>query len=262
MDTILKKIKANIDIKKLTSNPMLYGLLSMFLSMYGPRLSPKLPPVIKDMFNNKYFRFCIILLITYLTSKNLQLALIVSIGFCLITSYTNSKDVEETFLSEIRENYSDFDTIRDINENFNIQEENIDEENEQNDMNSDNEQNNMNSDNEQNDMNSDNEQNDMNSDNEQNDMNSDNEQNDMNLDNEQNNMNLDNEQNNMNLDNDSDLNGNKAVMHLTYNDIKTGNQKSIKLNCNANINKENFSNMKNIENKIINSVNKYKNPLN
>ena len=226
MDTILKKIKANIDIKKLTSNPMLYGLLSMFLSMYGPRLSPKLPPVIKDMFNNKYFRFCIILLITYLTSKNLQLALIVSIGFCLITSYTNSKDVEETFLSEIRENYSDFDTIRDINENFNIQEENIDEENEQNDMNSDNEQNNMNSDNEQNDMN------------------------------------LDNEQNNMNLDNDSDLNGNKAVMHLTYNDIKTGNQKSIKLNCNANINKENFSNMKNIENKIINSVNKYKNPLN
>ena len=194
MDTILKKIKANIDIKRLTSNPMLYGLLSMFLSMYGPRLSPKLPPVVKDMFNNKYFRFCIILLITYLTSKNLQLALIVSIGFCLITSYTNSKDVEETFLSEIRENYSDFDTIRDINENFNIQEENIDEEN---DMNSDNEQN--------------------------------------------------------------DINGNKAVMHLTYNDIKTGNKKSIKLNCNA---KENFSNMKNVSNKIINSVNKYKNPLN
>ena len=239
MDTILKKIKANIDIKRLTSNPMLYGLLSMFLSMYGPRLSPKLPPVVKDMFNNKYFRFCIILLITYLTSKNLQLALIVSIGFCLITSYTNSKDVEETFLSEIRENYSDFDTIRDINENFNIQEENIDEEN---DMNSDNEQNDMNSDNEQNDMNSDNEQNDMNSDNEQNDMNSDNEENDMNSDNEEN-----------------DMNGNKAVMHLTYNDIKTGNKKSIKLNCNA---KENFSNMKNVSNKIINSVNKYKNPLN
>ena len=221
MDTILKKIKANIDIKRLTSNPMLYGLLSMFLSMYGPRLSPKLPPVVKDMFNNKYFRFCIILLITYLTSKNLQLALIVSIGFCLITSYTNSKDVEETFLSEIQENYSDFDTIRDINENFNIQEENIDEEND------------MNSDNEQNDMNSDNEQNDMNSDNEQNDMNSDNEENDM--------------------------NGNKAVMHLTYNDIKTGNKKFIKLNCNA---KENFSNMNHVSNKIINSVNKYKNPLN
>ena len=73
-------------------------------------------------------------------------------------------------------------------------------------------------------------------------------------------MNSDNEQNDMNSDNEeNDMNGNKAVMHLTYNDIKTGNKKSIKLNCNA---KENFSNMKNVSNKIINSVNKYKNPLN
>merc|ERR1711907_276120 len=53
-----------------------------------------------------------------MTSKNLQIALIISIGFCLVTSYSTSLKVEEEFMSEIRENFSDFDTIRELKEHF------------------------------------------------------------------------------------------------------------------------------------------------
>lgn len=109
MDNLLK----NIDIQ---SNPMIYGLLAVFLTLYGPRLHPKLPTPVRDLFNNNYFRFVIILLITYLSTNNLQAALLVSIAFCLLISYTNSQEVEATAEEHFRENYSNFDTIREFYE--------------------------------------------------------------------------------------------------------------------------------------------------
>ena len=43
---------AGIFISNLVETPIYYGILALFLSIYGPRLHPKLPPVIKDLFNN------------------------------------------------------------------------------------------------------------------------------------------------------------------------------------------------------------------
>ena len=111
-------LQNNLNVDRLLTSPVLYGLVSLTLGMYGPRLSPKLPQPVKDLFNNKYFRFAVILLITFLSSNNLQLAVIITIGFCLITSYANSMDVEENFLNEYRENYSNFDTIRELKEHY------------------------------------------------------------------------------------------------------------------------------------------------
>ena len=105
-------IKTLLNPENLLSNPMLYNVLVLFLAMYGPRLHPRLPGIIKDLFNNNYFRFVIILMITYLSSNNLQLALIISIAFCLINSYAFSQEVEEKFSNMMNENYSNFDTIR------------------------------------------------------------------------------------------------------------------------------------------------------
>merc|ERR1712178_277508 len=62
--------------EELFKNPILYGVIAIFLTMYGPRLQPKLPESIRNLFNNNYFRFLVIVLIAFLSSKNLQLSLI------------------------------------------------------------------------------------------------------------------------------------------------------------------------------------------
>ena len=50
-----------IDINKvmnqITIKPVYRGLIAVLLTFYGPRLHPKLPVEIVDLFNNSYFRF-------------------------------------------------------------------------------------------------------------------------------------------------------------------------------------------------------------
>ena len=63
------------------SNPVTYGVLAIFLAMYGPRLHPKLPSPVKDLFGTPLFRFAIIMLIIYMSTKDLSMSLIISIAF-------------------------------------------------------------------------------------------------------------------------------------------------------------------------------------
>jgi len=114
----MSNIGALFNLENMMNNTVFYGVLSLFLTIYGPRLSPNLPIFIRNLFNNNFFRFIIILLITFLSSSNLQIALIISIVFLLITSYTNSIEVVDSFKENFIENYSEFDTIREFKENF------------------------------------------------------------------------------------------------------------------------------------------------
>merc|ERR1711998_629277 len=93
MNNILNNVEKNLRFSQLTENPILYAIVSIFLVMYGPRLQPKLPDSIRDLFNNNMVRFAVILLITYTSSKNIQLALILSIALCIITSMTTTQEM-------------------------------------------------------------------------------------------------------------------------------------------------------------------------
>lgn len=115
MDNLFNNINLQ-NLQDLQNSPMVYGLLAVFLSLYGPRLHPKLPSSVRDLFNNNYFRFAIILLITYLSTRNLQAALVITISFCLILSFTNSQEVEAEIEEQFKENFSNFDTIREFYE--------------------------------------------------------------------------------------------------------------------------------------------------
>jgi hypothetical protein len=97
-------------IDKLFKSPIMYGLLAVSLGVYGPRLQPALPKPVIDLFNNDIFRLIIILTIAYLSSKDLQLSLIVTIAFLLIISLAHSHDVEEKFMIRCTERFtSDID---------------------------------------------------------------------------------------------------------------------------------------------------------
>ena len=111
------------DLKNVLNSPFFYGFLAMFLGLYGPRLSPKLPKSITDLFENKVFRFVFLLLIVYMANNNLQMALIITIAFLLLTSYSDNQKVEEFFENKHKENFSDFNAITEFyNEEFDNEE--------------------------------------------------------------------------------------------------------------------------------------------
>ena len=102
-----------IDINKvmnqITNKPVYYGLIAMLLTFYGPRLHPKLPDGIVNLFNNNYFRFVIILLIIYTSNKDLQTSLMISIAFFLVMSLSNSCHCHNVLREKFgyNENFSD-----------------------------------------------------------------------------------------------------------------------------------------------------------
>lgn len=96
------------------SNPVTYGVLAIFLGMYGPRLHPRLPKPVKDLFGVPLFRFAVIVLVIFMSTKDLSMALVVSIAFLIVMSIANSQDMEEEFMSRYKEGYSNFDAIKEF----------------------------------------------------------------------------------------------------------------------------------------------------
>jgi hypothetical protein len=103
--TVAKTIDSTFKIDELLGNKYLYAGLAIALAMYGPRLQPKLPLGVRNLFNNAIFRFAVIVLIMYLGNKNLQLSLIIAIAFCLTISLVNSQMAAERFEDMAHENF-------------------------------------------------------------------------------------------------------------------------------------------------------------
>lgn len=82
---------------ELLGNPVLYGLIAVFLAVYGPRLHPRLPRNIRILFNSIWFRLLVILLIVFLSSHDLKLSLLVSLAFLLIIMLVDGADIREHF---------------------------------------------------------------------------------------------------------------------------------------------------------------------
>ena len=73
----------------LLENTYLFGILSLFLTVYGPRLHMKLPQNIQNLFEHEVFNFIVILLIGFMASKNIKASLIVTIMFLTVMNYSN-----------------------------------------------------------------------------------------------------------------------------------------------------------------------------
>ena len=84
-------------MNKLLDNPIFVGLMAVALTVYGPRLSPRLPDSIRNAFNNSYFRFAVILLIIFLGTRDIRLSIIVALLFVTIMSITNVQNMREEF---------------------------------------------------------------------------------------------------------------------------------------------------------------------
>ena len=106
-----------VNMESILSNPITYGVVAIFLGMYGPRLHPRLPAAVKDLFNVPLFRFAVIALIIYMSNRDLTMSLIITIAFLVILSIANSQDMQEEFMDRYREGYSSFDMIKEFYDN-------------------------------------------------------------------------------------------------------------------------------------------------
>ena len=106
--TVKRSMKrADSSFGNILGNPYMYGLLVVLLAMYGPRLAPKLPTEVRKLFDSVYFKGVVMALVVYLTVSNLQLALIVAVGFMLGLHILNSLDVKERFAQTMGEKFCD-----------------------------------------------------------------------------------------------------------------------------------------------------------
>ena len=106
-----------VNMESILSNPVTYGVVAIFLAMYGPRLQPRLPAPVKDLFNVPLFRFAVIALIIYMSNRDLTMSLIITIAFLVVLSIANSQDMQEEFMDRYREGYSSFDMIKEFYDN-------------------------------------------------------------------------------------------------------------------------------------------------
>jgi hypothetical protein len=110
-------IEANLKI--LLDNPVIMGLVAISLTMYGPRLSPKLPDSVRKLFDQGFFRFMVIVLIIWVGSHDIRLSLTIAILFMVMMSLVNNQNIKEDFDNQLMQYYHDHNLYDGINnENF------------------------------------------------------------------------------------------------------------------------------------------------
>ena len=65
-------------------NSYLFGALALFVTVYGPRLSPKLPQPIQNLFENAFFRASVMFLAIYVAQRDIMVSLVVTIVFMVL----------------------------------------------------------------------------------------------------------------------------------------------------------------------------------
>ena len=81
----------------LSDNKVIFALLAIFLTMYGPKLAPKLPNNFREIFNSPWFRACTMFLILYYSNKNIAASLLITIIFFVTSIIINKYFILEQF---------------------------------------------------------------------------------------------------------------------------------------------------------------------
>jgi len=91
-----------LNLQDIFASTYFFAILVVFVTMYGPRLSPKLPDPIRRLFNSHAFRALVMFLVIY--SSNRQLGLVMSltivIVFMVLMNILQTSTLLESFQQE------------------------------------------------------------------------------------------------------------------------------------------------------------------
>ncbi len=101
LDEFLNSATDSLDeiLEPLNESPTLFAFVSMFLVLYGGLAKPKLPYVIRQLFENALFRVGILFLILWRSNKNTSMSIMLSIGFIITMQMLNEEKNKEKFES-------------------------------------------------------------------------------------------------------------------------------------------------------------------
>jgi len=105
----------------LLQNQYVVGALTLFISLYASLARPELPPFMMTLFENPIFKVLFMFLAVYLSSKNIQLSLMISVAFVVTLNLISEQRISEGFTEGIREGLmmEGFeDSVEDSDENF------------------------------------------------------------------------------------------------------------------------------------------------
>jgi hypothetical protein len=99
-------------LNNLMENPLIIGLISIAVTIYGPRLSPKLPSFISNAFNSPFFRFIVLTLIIFVGSRDVRVSMVLAILFMILLSIVNHQNIKEDFEKQINEYYVNYNLFQ------------------------------------------------------------------------------------------------------------------------------------------------------
>jgi hypothetical protein len=106
INSATRMIESQIDIP--LSNPYIMAILKIGLTLFASQIAPRPPQYIQDLFKNTFVKIGLISLIVYISGKDLQLALLISIIFVLGSNFLSGRNMIESFQSFIGNELSDF----------------------------------------------------------------------------------------------------------------------------------------------------------
>lgn len=79
------------------SNPYIMMILKVSLALYGAQVAPKPPQYLLDLFKNTYVKIAAVFLILYMSEKDIQLALLISIIYVVGMNVLAGRNMFESF---------------------------------------------------------------------------------------------------------------------------------------------------------------------
>ena len=90
----------NILTPQLITFKSIIPIIAIFTSMYGPRLSPKIPKSVRDMFNTGVFRSLVIFTILYLGNRDIEMSLGIMLTFSIASMLLQKIPLSENFVNQ------------------------------------------------------------------------------------------------------------------------------------------------------------------
>jgi hypothetical protein len=92
----------DFNLENIVGSTYFFSILVLFLIFYGPRLSPKLPDGIRNLFNSQAFRSLVMFLVIFSSNKKLGLvmSLVIVIIFMVIMNILQTGNLFENLKKE------------------------------------------------------------------------------------------------------------------------------------------------------------------
>jgi len=92
-------IKFHPNLSPYLSNQYVYGLLILFLILYGSLARQELPNFMYRLFDNPFFTLLIVVMIAFLGTQDLIISILVGLIFVCIMHNFNQKKITEGFIN-------------------------------------------------------------------------------------------------------------------------------------------------------------------